>query len=100
MLDVAGTAVLEAVIGNLYENGDLVVSGSGPIADYATANDAPFGTSGNPNTSIKKAIIKDGLLRSGLGVSRCFSLASSHPRFRDQHWELGVSGCSALQKSI
>ena len=29
MLDVAGTAVLEAVIGNLYENGDLVVSGSG-----------------------------------------------------------------------
>jgi hypothetical protein len=54
-----------AVIGTLYENGDLVVSGSGAMKDYANANDAPFGTSGNPNTSIKKVIIKDGVTTVG-----------------------------------
>jgi hypothetical protein len=100
MLDVAGTAVLEAVIGNLYENGDLVVSGSGPIADYATANDAPFGTSGNPNTSIKKVIIKDGVTTVGnWAFSRCFSLASiTIPDSVTSIGNWAFSGCSGLTK--
>jgi hypothetical protein len=62
----------DAVVGTLYENGDLVVSGSGSMTDY-TSTTAPFGTSGNPNTSIKKVIIKDGVTTVG---NRAFSYCS------------------------
>jgi hypothetical protein len=65
-----------AVIGTLYENGDLVVSGSGPMTDYTSAI-VPFGTSSNPNTSIKRVIIKDGVTTVGNWVfSYCQGLTS------------------------
>jgi hypothetical protein len=64
-MDVTSTHTLgDAVVGTLYENGDLVVSGSGPMTDYTSAT-APFGTSSNPNTSIKKVILKDGVTTVG-----------------------------------
>jgi hypothetical protein len=76
-MDVLDTYILgAAVIGTLYENGDLVVSGSGAMDDY-TSNDAPFGTSDNPNTSIKKVIIKDGVTTVGdYAFLSCTSLTS------------------------
>jgi hypothetical protein len=65
-MDVLDTYILgDAVVGTLYENGDLVVSGSGSMEDYEYDKPSPFGTSSNPNTSIKKVILKDGVTTVG-----------------------------------
>jgi hypothetical protein len=76
-MDVLDTHTLgDAVVGTLYENGDLVVSGSGPMKDYTSAT-VPFATLNNPNTSINKVIIKDGVTTVGDWVFyNCSSLTS------------------------
>jgi hypothetical protein len=77
-MDVLDTYILgDAVIGYLYENGDLVVSGSGSMEDYEYDKPSPLATLSNPNTSINKVIIKDGVTTVGDRVFyNCSSLTS------------------------
>jgi hypothetical protein len=98
-MDVLDTYILgDAVIGYLYENGDLVVSGSGSMEDYEYDKPSPLATLSNPNTSINKVIIKDGVTTVGDWVFyNCSSLTSvTIPDSVTSIGSSAFSGCSSL----